>query len=87
MEPCPLRSIKLELLYQISLSASAARVGYAAGDTVTKNMVFPFSTMQSGTEREIQEGTSWRVSWPLLGACQEVASKSVQRGAKLYARL
>jgi hypothetical protein len=42
--------------------------------------------LKSGTEREIQEGTSWRVSWLLLAAWQEVAPKEVQRSAKQYAR-
>jgi hypothetical protein len=32
--------------------------------------------------REFQEGTSWRTSWLLLGAHQEVTSKKpAQRGA------
>ena len=35
---------------------------------------------------EAPEGTSGRPSWPLLGTRQEVASKTAQRGAKLYAR-
>jgi hypothetical protein len=48
--------------------------------------VFSLFPLKSGTEREIQEGTSWRVSWLLLAAWQEVAPKEVQRSAKQYAR-
>ena len=68
--PFPIRSTKLELHlwrtvedacpYKILRPPPAARVSKVAGDESKTFMFFSSYSLQSGTEREIQEGTSWR---------------------------
>ena len=50
------------------VSSPAARGSCIAGNEETAKMFFLFCSLQSGKKREIQEGTSWRVSWTLLAA-------------------
>ena len=52
----------------VLLFTPAARVSFAAGDADKMYMFFSSFSLQSGKAREIQEGTSWRVSWTLLAA-------------------
>jgi hypothetical protein len=69
------------------LSLSAARVEQMAGDMEGKYIFFSFFAMQSGTEREIQEGTSWHVFLVTSLTCvKEVTSKSRTAQRALKAR-
>jgi hypothetical protein len=58
--PSPIRSTILELL-QLFASTPAARGGSVASDALKTFMSFSCSALQSGTGREIEEGTSWHV--------------------------
>jgi hypothetical protein len=43
--------------------------------------------LQSGTEAVSKGGSLWRVSWLLLGACQEVTPKNQRRSARDKGRI